>query len=449
MNSQLASNSASALISTINSSPAVVTNPYVYSQNSNIDTQTSVQVLKVSPQSGSTTANSTLHFQVPKNGLLSKIVLKIPYTWTSSLVTGTAVTTSLRPNGLISTINEIVLSSQGRTLCRLTNDTIKSVLSVRPSYNLKGMEEAYGMNREVGVVSDTLKFPDGVVAFSATNNTLVRDCYLNLDFPLMSQQLAIDTLFVQNIRISISMGSLSDCILYNSDGTTEPIATNYLTYSEPSLFMEFRNQDMASSDALTNSNFSSGLLTQIMTNTYENEPTLYQAMVAGTNKMSIQLKNSSCISGFYVFISTDYNDDTSVLGTEGGFAKKIKNIKFSSNGQSWVDCDANLVGYFSLKNQDGLNGYDSVPQQDGSDKSPSSYIYYINMASSGINSNKLSNLLSLRELSNPTVEVEFYNPITTVTLGQTDKIGMRIVYNTAQLSSIVSSSGQYNISLSN
>ena len=71
------------------------------------------------------------------------------------------------------------------------------------------------------------------------------------------------------------------------------------------------------------------------------------------------------------------------------------------------------------------------------------------MASSGINSNKLSNLLSLRELSNPTVEVEFYNPITTVTLGQTDKIGMRIVYNTAQLSSIVSSSGQYNISLSN
>ena len=311
------------------------------------------------------------------------------------------------------------------------------------------MEEAYGMNREVGVVSDTLLFPDGVTAISATNNTFVRDCYLNLDFPLMSQQLAIDTLFVQNIRISISMGSLSDCILYNSNGTTEPIATNYLTYSEPSLFMEFRNQDMASSDALTNSNFSSGLLTQIMTNTYENEPTLYQAMVAGSNKMSIQLKNSSCISGFYVFISTDYNDDTSVLGTEGGFAKKIKNIKFSSNGQSWVDCDANLVGYFSLKNQDGLNGYDSVPQQDGSDKSPSSYIYYVNMASSGINSNKLSNLLSLRELSNPTVEIEFYNPLTTVILGQTDKIGMRIVYNTAQLSSIVSSSGQYNISLSN
>ena len=111
MNSQLASNSASALISTINSSPAVVTNPYVYSQNSNIDTQTSVQVLKVSPQSGSTTANSTLHFQVPKNGLLSKIVLKVPYTWTSSLLSGTAVTTKLRPNGLISTINEIVLSS--------------------------------------------------------------------------------------------------------------------------------------------------------------------------------------------------------------------------------------------------------------------------------------------------------------------------------------------------
>ena len=66
MNSQLASNQASALISTINSSPSVVSNQYVYSMNSKVNEFQSTQILKVSPQSGSVgVSNSTLHYMLP------------------------------------------------------------------------------------------------------------------------------------------------------------------------------------------------------------------------------------------------------------------------------------------------------------------------------------------------------------------------------------------------
>ena len=451
MNSQLASNQASALISTINSSPSVVSNQYVYSMNSKVNEFQSTQILKVSPQSGSVgVSNSTLHYMLPKNGILGKVVLEIPFTYTSTNTTD-AITVSratLPSNWVLESISEIVLSSQGRTISRLDKSAIECGISMRPSYNKYGMYNALDMSSSSqgilggGGRGSARGLWEG--EFSTTLSTVVRKTvFLNIDFQnFLDNMLNIDTLFVQNCRISITFGDISDGTggLYVSTSNT---TISKLSFDEPTLYCEYKNLNMASNDALVSANYSSGMLSQVL-RTLETEPILYQTLTNGVNTFSQQLKNTSCVSGMWVFLKIDPQDDT--LKTTSGVPLALDTVEFTSNGQSWIpEMNADILQYFSYQNQQGSNGFDTVNYRTSTATEDAlTFIYYINFSPTGYNNNQLGNLLSLRELSNPTITVKTPASNTSVL-----KAGLHIVYNTRQLSTIISSSGQYNISLSN
>ena len=207
-----------------------------------------------------------------------------------------------------------------------------------------------------------------------------------------------------------------------------------------------------SSDALTSANYSSGLLssiipTMVSESVKTSEP--YLAM-GGTvpNVVTVELKETSAVENIYVFQMLHPEDTTGDAWTSKS-CQPIEitgSIQFSSNGQNWFDLPARLVGAFAHESQDGRNAYSTVPvQTTGNQASSLGYVYCLNMAQGGLVDNKVSGLLSMRELSNPTIR--FSTMSTTENAGK--RVSTHVCYSTRQLATVVSSSGQINISLSN
>jgi len=431
-NPQIASNSSSSLLSTISSSAAVMTNPYVYSQTSNVDEFTSTQWVKAVPTSGSYTSNSTLNFDIAKMGLVGRAVLEIP--WDSK--SGATASDLLSPNFPLWAINEIVLSSQGRTISRLDRSCLMARLAERPDYTRTGMLDN-------AICQHTSQAVSTVTGGKST--------FLSLDFAFNDDQYALDTLFLQSCRISVVIGNLGVLVKAAADSAY----TDALVYSEPSIYFQYKNQNQMSSDALTSANYSSGLLSSIIPTMVSESVKLSDNYAAGTanNVVTVELKETSAVENIYVFQMVHPEDCVDAQGAPvawtSGSCQPLEitgSIQFSSNGQNWFDLPARLIGAFAQESQDGRNAYATVPTQTtGNQSSSLGYVYCLNMAQGGLVDNKVSGLLSMRELSNPTIR--FNTASSPSTAGK--KVSTHVCYSTRQLSTIVSSSGQINISLSN
>lgn len=440
MNPIIASNSSSSLLSTISSSAAVMENPYVYSQTSNVAEFTSTQWVKTSPQSFTPgQSNSTLHYDIAKMGLVGRCILNIP--WKASDNATDGGTDLLCPNFPIHAIQEITLSSQGRVISRLNRSSLIARMAERPSYTREGVQDAMGLSRTSTTTATA--FPSvGGVALKG-----IYDSFLSLDFAFNDNQYALDTLFLQSVRISVTLGNL-DAL----GQTAAFVAHACLSYNEPVLYIQYKNQNQMASDSLVSANYSSGLLSSILpTNVSESTKSFgMDATVGVNNELVMELKETSCIENIYVFCMIDpssrpataaaWNSETCVpLYIDG-------NITFSSNGQNWVDMPARLIGCFGYDNQKGRNAYDSCPiMSNGNNTSPLGYVYSLNFGQGGLCSDKVGGLISMRELSNPRITVNIASTAQTKSLNCT----LNVCYNSRQLSTVVASSGMINIALSN
>lgn len=444
-NPQIASNSSSSLLSTISSSSAVMTNPYVYSQTSNVDEFCSTQWVKTDPQSGNYTSNSTVNFDIAKMGLVGRCILDMPF---KQADTGAVATDTLCPNFPLWAIQEIVLSSQGRTISRLDRSCIMARIGERPSYTRLGIESGMLLSATGSVIS---------TALPATRTDDQDHAYLSLDFAFNDDQYALDTLFLQSVRISVVIGNLGAL----TKTTASNAFSQSLAVSAPSLYVQYKNQNQMSSDALTSANYSSGLLSTIIP-TMVSESVAYKdyAGVVGTeNEITVNLKETSCIENIYVMAVVHPENSGTTAPSEGGglgaagdnyagtcIPTHISgNIVFSSNGQNWFDLPARLIGTYGYESQEGRNAYSNCPVSELTASGALPYVYCLNMSQGGLITNEVQGLLSMRELSNPTIS--FKAKSDAVTAGK--KVGIHICYSTRQLATVVSSSGAFNISLSN
>jgi hypothetical protein len=169
------------------------------------------------------------------------------------------------------------------------------------------------------------------------------------------------------------------------------------------------------------------------------------------NTLTCAMKETSCVEGIFVMAMIDPQDaDASDDPVSIGVPLRIDgDITFSSNGQNWTQVPADMLGYFShQENESGRNAFGSavrVPPDSDAIAGGLQYVYYVPFANGGLMSSRVSNLLSLRELSNPTISCD----ITTTSATGGKRCGLRIVYPTRQLATTVSSSGAYTIALSN
>ena len=441
MNAQLASNQSSSLLSTISSSQNVMSNPYVYNQSANVNVFTSTQTVKVQSSSGAPTANSTINFDLPKMGLLGKTILAVPF---YSLAVGATNSLKLVPNWALNAINSVELSSQGRVISRLDRSAIMARIGERPRQIKEPFSYAMALNSASQEVKDV--FPVGGVGD-------IKWVWLNLDFAYNGDtQYALDTLFLQNCRVSVSFGDLASLMVAST-------SINTLQYQAPYLYCEYKNQAQTDSDALVSANYSSGLLSTILP-TMVSEAIQYtdlKAFITGAgatqpvNTLTCQMKETSCVEGIFVMAMIDPQDADATASPETiGVPLHIDgDITFSSNGQNWTQVPADMLGYFShQENESGRNAFGSstrVKPDSDAVAGALQYVYYVPFANGGLMSSRVSNLLSLRELSNPSISCD----ITTTSAIGGKRCGLRIVYPTRQLATTVSSSGAYTIALSN
>ena len=440
----LQSDAASALLATINESANTSRNEFVYSETSNVVPYQSVQWDNISPASlpNVITGGNTVHFDVSKMGILTKAVLGLTFTVKSSVATGTA-RGHLCPNAFLNCINEVVLTSGGRTISRLTQAGIMARMSEKTEDVKLGYVDATQMDSSAKAF-----IPSGIAADTDVEHPFL----LNLDFFFQENKYALQTNFLQPIRLSVSFNTISNVALATT--TTVGIMTSggvgLQGSKEPTLYVQYRNLADPVDQATIQANYADGLLTQVVENmSYENPLTLVPAPGAVNTAVDyiFPLKDTSCIECIYLMVMVNPEDNTNTSVTQTGTccpAELQGNIIFRSNGTNFIDIPAKLLKTYGIQSQQGRNAFGSSKYSTQADGNLQN-IYCIDFTSGMVDSTIISNLLSLRELSNP--EIRFrYSPTTDNASKSTTAY---VSYCRRELASTISNTGRYSISLSN
>lgn len=468
MNAMQASNASSALLSTLSESPSTQYNPYVYSEAANIQSPTSVNWEPIEHSSGTTT--STLHFPLSKNGLACRAVLALQVEVTA----GTYHIASHIQN----CINEITLSSQGRAIVTLNKAAIFAIASAAPSDVRAAYEEG-------------AQLISGAVASNQDAGNPGKHFYSYfLDLPMYwSRYLktSLLTTFNQNMEISVSFASYQgERSVYSVAGAAE--------IKNPKLFVQYRNQMEAVQQATVSENQDSGMLSMVIpTWSYEQAiqvemgGTRSDAVLANNTSLktpfTINIKDTSCVERIYVMAMieptytwrTAATDGSAANGTDqphtdaesaklwGRPLELTDNLKFSSNGQTHFELPTKVLQVYGHPKQGGSSGFSgsqaahtfSTDHENGL-----GYVYCIELSpDDGQDSDHISNLLSLRELSNPQISgvIKAFpqkagggnDENLPVYVGAKAQVTVRVAYSRRELASIVSSNGRYSVSLSN
>lgn len=464
MNSMLASDSASALLSTISESPSTQYNDYVYSESSNIAPVTSVNWEPVEPSSGTTT--STLHFPLSKNGWATRAVLAL-----SLDVTGADNYHIASP--IQHCIHEITLSSQGRTICTLNTASIMAIASAAPADVRAAYEEG-------------AQLISGADAVPAKSYSYFLDIPMYFGRYLKSSLL---TTFNQSMQVSVSFAS------YKGNKTVFSTGAN-VEITKPKLYVQYRNLMESVTQQTVSENQDSGMLTMVLP-TWDYEQSLQFPMAGvtfiaadigggvalrnatpavGGTPFTVPLKSTSCIERMYVVCmlepSTPWDTvdatqqpalDKAAALTWGKPLELTGNLIFSSNGTRHFDIPASVLRIWGHPKQGGSSGFSGSQAAHtftGDYGNGLAYVYCIELCpDDGQDSSHISNLLSLRELSSAQVS----GTIAALPMGgvnAADKqaaanaavgkdITVRVCHSRRELASIVSSNGAYRVALSN
>ena len=454
MNSMLASNSASALLSTISESPSTQYNDFVYSESSNIQPVTSVNWEPVEPSSGTTT--STLHFPLSKNGWATRAVLALQLDVSGG-------TTAHIASPIQHCINEITLSSQGRTICTLNNAAIFAIASAAPSDVRAAYEE-------------------GAQLITGATGVGAKSYSYFLDIPMYWTRYlktSLLTTFNQTMQISVSFASYQgNTSVFNVGGATAAI-------TNPKLYVQYRNLMESVTQQTVSENQDSGMLTMVIPTWDYESPLTFQLKgtpyvpsgagpaVAATSLVTpftIPLKSTSCVERIYVIAMLEPSEpwDTVDAGAAGEQAALTAgacavwgrplgfegNLTFSSNGTQHFDLPVDILRIWGHPKLGGSSGF-STSQADhtlGTSLNGLEQVYCIELCpDDGQESDHISNLLSMRELSNPQISgtIKVLNAGNQANAGVGKNVTVRVAYSRRELASIVSSNGAYRVALSN
>jgi len=425
-NPQLSSNAASALISTINESPNTSHNNYVYSETDAIIPQQSMQWDNLDKSSGDSASLSSLHWDINKNGILTKMVLGLRF-----LQTGSA-TGNLCPNWAVNCISEINISSGGRVIQRMTREGIMAHISEQPLY-VKG-----------GYISGCLM--DSAVTATAATSNVPKDFFLNLYGFWEKNKTALNTSFIQPLRVTVRFADFENVCLLTST-TSVALDSDY-----SKLYCQYRNLQDPVDAATIQSNYGDGLLSQLITTYSQENPFSFKAETATSDaakEYTVNLKETSCIQSMYIFVMVapaKNPTDVNIQGTQGK-PIKINNIVFRANGNNFVDVPGSLLQLYGSQSIHGSKGFGATNWENGTayQSGGTKYIYKIDFGSGDTDQNILSNLLSFRELASPQVIITYATE--EHTRGAEHQIF--VCYKRSELSNTVSSNGKYSIALSN
>ncbi len=428
MNPILASAESSAVIATIRESKQV--NPWVYNESERLTVPHAMQLLNVPVSSGTVAAGRSFTLELPKNGQLQQIWLKMSMPAVNiadgdnEAVSGDGTPTTtvnvegFKRLGLLDCIDEIRLESSGRVHEQLSKHQILQRLSDLPFAQRTAAQQSYRMGMQ----------PDDNVAYDAS---LLLPFFWYKD----GARYGIDTDFQEAMRVVVKLNSC-ECVY---------VGTAFVAHAPTACeaICEYRQWDDATKQQVISANYGGGMLSRVVRLSAE-EATATDSTpgTAGTVKsVSIDLKESDVITGFYITVECpDTNaTDTYINAIKNGAPCELKEVELKFAGQTVLNVPGEFLQYYGRDygRPDAHSGDNGITSH--GDNSLMRFVYKVSFDAMGTS---LGNAVALREISRAQLRVNYV-------VAATNRVhNIHIGYEKVSFLTVAASTGRTNLSIS-
>ena len=411
-----------------------------------IDYPHAISYTKIDSDVSNITANSQVTIPLLKYGIATQILLA--YTKNVTPGTGAAGTADLEAGDIFRVINRVELMSSSRIISTITSEGLQAQIS------------ALSQSQLIPVYRNAISARSYVANQATTETPSPKFKFVvPLRFGLLSQEGIMNLSFLENCSIRITFGKID----YVKTGTAPVIEdvnlrVRYQVYPE-----EAMAQILAS-------NFSENDLNVLSTRQYRENAVehLYVTNPDGggvvpytrIQKAIVPIKNVDVVSKFFIMVrrvGTANNSGTALANTTTGTGINMSNplpilsIKLMASGQEIISLDQNELQYAILEENGLASGNSGTANNVGSSGCGMENIVCLPM---GLYTNDMvvSNGISLRELNNCQIEVQWYGQAAdgTGTATQTaSNFQVDVVESCQAIYNIASSTGRIALSLAN
>lgn len=335
MNPILASAESSAVIATIRESKQV--NPWVYNESERLTVPHAMQLLNVPVSSGTVAAGRSFTLELPKNGQLQQIWLKMSMPALNiadgdnnsvsedGAPTATVNVAGFKRLGLLDCIDEIRLESSGRVHEQLSKHQILQRLSDLPFAQRTAAQQSYRMGLQ----------PEDNVAY---NSCLLLPFFWYKD----GARYGIDTDFQEAMRVVVKLNSCEIAYVGSAFVAHAPTACEAIC--------EYRQWDDATKQQVISSNYGGGMLSRVVRlSAEEATATDTPTGAAGTVKsVSIDLKESDVITGFYITVECPDTNATTTYpdAIKNGAPCELKEVELKFAGQTVLNVPGEFLQFY-------------------------------------------------------------------------------------------------------
>ena len=313
-NTQLVANMHSGIYKSMLASGKA--NPFLYSADASAP-NVSRQLYKINPNQqlqAAATARTTLEFNVPKSGFLTGCYLRFGVTsanWGPS--PGPGVGTKCAGS---EAIEEVSIQARGRPL-RKSHD-------LALLWDAVAADNAAERDNKLGCLGKAV-FPAGGLGTGG------RNFYVDVGKALgfnQASQLAFDTLFVEDLTISVTLRAVPD--LFKGQATA-------VTYTGAHCYMDFSQLEAADYDVYRSEQYSASQPTKTLAMSWEKETTATIANAATVSRSdNIDIKQKGLVHKTVFALS---NKTMSDAASDRVSNSPIEGVKLYANGQIVYECD--------------------------------------------------------------------------------------------------------------
>lgn len=395
----LSSNANSSMLQTVESSDSRK-NPNIYSTETVFPAHALTWV-ECAPSSGAIGDGQQLNFNLQKYGIISQMLL----CYEKALTTAAA----LPAGDFFKTIKQVELLASSKTVAILTAEDFMAQFSDCSQ-------------SEFNVVSET------VLKTRASGSS--HKYTIPLTFGQMETiNTQLDSSFLEPLSVRLHFNTIKTSTTVSNYPATPAAAM-------PKCFLKIRykNYDEPSTAEMISSNYSSPQLNQLTSRYYSESKKTLSTSAAGTQKVTIDLKNTECVEAFYVSVRKVH----ATTGDQAYALSPIDQVTMLGSGQEICKLDNQQLAYARLS-KDGWS--ESVDVTTGGSGVNTHNVAKIQL---GLNSKQMmTNALSLREINNGQIVVEW-----THNADATDW-EVSVVERVLAVYATSSSSGRYQLALAN
>ena len=421
----LTSNQSSAVVATINESKTY--SPWVYNETHRLVSPHAMQVLNISPTSSSVAPGRTVHFDIAKNGLLQGVFLQLNVDYVkqgTETESPAGQNTKMHPEGLLALIDKVRLTTSGRIVEELDKAQILARYSDLP------------FGHKTAVMGHLRAGSSGASAFGETKPII----YLPFYFSVSPERYALFSNFVEphTVEVVLTDGNIA----LEADGANTTIRAQ-----SASLLCHYRQLEEPQINEVVQKNYGSGLHTQIVNISKREAYQDLQATAAAndgvtTLTMTKELKESEAITSMYVYVECLNAGPNAILNQKRPLQLEHVTVKFANT--TVIDTPAEFLKIYGRWSMSSDGGDGSVMQPESAEGfSNLEKIAKIDFSLDRADG-QVSNVVSLREISNPIIQVQF-DPLN---LNIASTYRLHVVYNTATFLTTSSATGRVNLSIS-